>query len=265
MHLGSTSYLTDTAGNVSQFVWYAPYGESLVDEHLTTYENPFKFSGKELDDITGLYDHGARSRNPISTLWYGVDTLWEKSVDVGPYVYCYSNPVIFHDPTGKKDKPFDKTKDKYANPNPKTATPINRTDPKKNKRVYNCHSYAWEKSKGDPSDPRNKYVVSIGATRWDNNPDNNMDNYEQLKNDEPNKPKDRVIYYVDSNHNGSYDKGEVISHSAIVHKVDKEGNTILVKSKMGQNGISVNHPRAPKFYDNENGQPTNRAYFRKKH
>ena len=32
-HLGSTSYLTDTAGNVSQFVWYTPYGESLVDEH----------------------------------------------------------------------------------------------------------------------------------------------------------------------------------------------------------------------------------------
>ena len=67
-HLGSTSYLTDTAGNVSQFVCYTPYGEAIVDEHLTTYENPFKFSGKELDDITGLYDHGARSRNPISTL-----------------------------------------------------------------------------------------------------------------------------------------------------------------------------------------------------
>ncbi len=56
-HLGSTSYLTDTAGNVSQFVCYTPYGEAIVDEHLTTYENPFKFSGKELDDITGLYDH----------------------------------------------------------------------------------------------------------------------------------------------------------------------------------------------------------------
>ena len=30
-HLGSTSYLTDTAGNVSQFVCYTPYGESIVD------------------------------------------------------------------------------------------------------------------------------------------------------------------------------------------------------------------------------------------
>ena len=99
-HLGSTSYLTDTAGNVSQFVCYTPYGEAIVDEHLTSYENPFKFSGKELDDITGLYDHGARSRNPISTLWYGVDKLFEKYPEMGPYVYCAGNPIKLVDLDG---------------------------------------------------------------------------------------------------------------------------------------------------------------------
>ena len=102
-HLGSTSYLTDTAGNVSQFVCYTPYGEAIVDEHLTTYENPFKFSGKELDDITGLYDHGARSRNPVSTLWYGVDPLWEDYPEMSPYAYCHGNPVRLTDPTGMFD------------------------------------------------------------------------------------------------------------------------------------------------------------------
>ena len=101
-HLGSTSYLSDTVGNVSQFVWYAPYGEALVDEHTTTYENPFKFSGKELDDITGLYDHGDRSRNPISTLWYGVDILWEKHPEYSPFIYCEGNPVKLIDPDGKE-------------------------------------------------------------------------------------------------------------------------------------------------------------------
>ena len=101
MHLDSTSYLTDTAGNVSQFVWYAPYGESLVDEHTTTYENPFKFSGKELDDITGLYDHGARSRNPISTLWYGVDPRYEEFTEMSPFAYCHGNPVRLIDMDGE--------------------------------------------------------------------------------------------------------------------------------------------------------------------
>ena len=73
-----------------------------MDEHLTTYENPFKFSGKELDDITGLYDHGARSRNPISTLWYGVDILWEKHPEYSPFIYCAGNPVKLIDPDGRE-------------------------------------------------------------------------------------------------------------------------------------------------------------------
>jgi len=73
----------------------------LVDEHATTYENPFKFSGKEHDDITGLYDHGARSRDPKITMWYGGDPLFEKYPDMSPYVYCAGNPVKFIDPDGK--------------------------------------------------------------------------------------------------------------------------------------------------------------------
>ncbi len=101
-HLGSTSYLTDSAGSVCQFVCYTPYGEAFVDEHSTTYENPFKFSGKELDDITGLYDHGARSRNPITTIWLGVDNLFESYTDISPYAYCKANPLILLDPDGNR-------------------------------------------------------------------------------------------------------------------------------------------------------------------
>ena len=39
--IGSTSYLTDHDGNVSQFVCYTPYGETLVDEHLTGVDSTF--------------------------------------------------------------------------------------------------------------------------------------------------------------------------------------------------------------------------------
>ena len=35
------SYLTDHDGNVSQFVCYTPYGETLVDEHLTGVDSTF--------------------------------------------------------------------------------------------------------------------------------------------------------------------------------------------------------------------------------
>ncbi len=33
-HLGSSSYITNSAGMVSQHMEYMPFGETLVDEHL---------------------------------------------------------------------------------------------------------------------------------------------------------------------------------------------------------------------------------------
>ncbi len=101
-HLRSTTYLTDSVGNISQFVWYASYGEALIDEHVGSYENPYKFSGKELDENTGLYDHGARHREPASGVWYGVDALFEKYPEFSPYSYCGGNPVRFVDMDGRE-------------------------------------------------------------------------------------------------------------------------------------------------------------------
>ena len=103
-HLGSTSYITDTDGNTTQFVCYKPYGEALVDEHNTSYEQPWKFNGKELDSETGLYYYGARYYEPVLALWYGVDALAEKYPNIGGYVYCAGNPVRFVDPDGKDGK-----------------------------------------------------------------------------------------------------------------------------------------------------------------
>ncbi len=99
-HLGSTSYITDRDGNATQFVSYKPYGEALVDEHNTSYEQPWKFNGKELDAETGLYYYGARYYEPVLALWYGVDALAEKYPNMGGYVYCAGNPVMYIDPDG---------------------------------------------------------------------------------------------------------------------------------------------------------------------
>lgn len=91
-----------------------------------------------------------------------------------------------------------------------------------------------------------------------------MAGFEQLDKNEPNKKEDRVLYYVDSNHNGRYDPGEVIEHSAVVWEVDRNGYTKVVVSKLGQRGISFNHPRADTFYNYSPSTKTNtsRAYFR---
>ena len=77
-HLGSTSYVTDGDGNITQYEAYLPYGELLVDEHSSSESMPYKFNGKQLDDETGLYYYGARYMNPVASIWYGVDPLLEK-------------------------------------------------------------------------------------------------------------------------------------------------------------------------------------------
>ena len=101
-HLGSTSYITDDKGNITQYDAYLPYGELLVDEHSSSEDLPYKFNGKQFDDETGLYYYGARYMNPITSIWYGVDPLAEKYKEIGSYVYCADNPINLFDPDGQK-------------------------------------------------------------------------------------------------------------------------------------------------------------------
>ena len=90
-----------------------------------------------------------------------------------------------------------------------------------------------------------------------------MGAYRQLDFNDPNIVGDKVIYYVDSNSDSKYNQGEEIIHSAIVKSVDSAGYTTTVEGKMGQLGISVNHPNAPGYYErNQSGTRTSRAYFR---
>ena len=99
-HLGSTSYITDEKGNITQYDAYLPYGELLVDEHSSSEDLPYKFNGKQFDEETGLYYYGARYMNPMASIWYGVDPLAEKYKSIGGYVYCIGNPIKLIDIDG---------------------------------------------------------------------------------------------------------------------------------------------------------------------
>ena len=100
-HLGSTSYVTDGNGNITQYDAYLPYGELLVDEHSSSEDLPYKFNSKQFDEETGLYYYGARYMNPVTSLWYGVDPLAEKFPAESVHTYTHNNPVKFIDPNGK--------------------------------------------------------------------------------------------------------------------------------------------------------------------
>ena len=99
-HLGSTSYMTDLSGEVSQHVEYFPYGGVMTEERTSGTENPYLFNGKELDMETGLYYFHARYYD--GNQWITPDPLAEHPNQLGksPYLFSWGNPVNFNDPNG---------------------------------------------------------------------------------------------------------------------------------------------------------------------
>ena len=246
---------------------------------------PRSFNGKEKDPESGFHYYGARYYwSEMLTGWLSVDPMADKYPGISPYAYCVWNPVILVDPDGKKDRPF-RDGDKHVHDIRGTATFIMTHrigfmqvfSSYSILNTYNCHSYAWHGSWGDkdpaPGDiPYDQYGIT-SLPRWDQNPADDIRDVltrggRQLGSDEDNIVGDRVIYFTDQNGNGMYDDGEFISHSAIVTAVDDEGYTTEVTGKMGQRGISTNHPDAPGYYqtsiDPNTGreEKQSRAYFR---
>ena len=100
-YLGSTSMVLDADGNISQSVTYIPYGEIFVEERNGSWNSPYLFNSKELDEETGLYYYGARYLNPTNGMWLSTDPLFEKYVGMSPYNYCAGNPVKLVDVDGR--------------------------------------------------------------------------------------------------------------------------------------------------------------------
>ncbi|NLN25843.1 MAG: hypothetical protein GX163_09415 [Bacteroidetes bacterium] len=92
-HLGSSSYITNLDGEINQHMEYLPFGETLIEEHLNSYNSPFKFNAKEFDAETGNYYYGARYYDPKWSVWLSVDPLAEKYVSYSPYSFVANNPI----------------------------------------------------------------------------------------------------------------------------------------------------------------------------
>ena len=101
-HLGSASWITNTSGSPVQHLQYMPYGEPLVNERTTSYEERFTFTGKERDSETGYGYFGARYYDSdFLTGWLSVDPMADKYPSLSPYAYCAWNPVKLVDPDGR--------------------------------------------------------------------------------------------------------------------------------------------------------------------
>lgn len=100
-HLGSASLELDELAQIISYEEYAPYGSSTYQavRSETGSAKRYRYTGKERDEESGLYYHGARYFAPWLGRWTGTDP--QEFVDgLNTYNYVRSNPLVFVDDTG---------------------------------------------------------------------------------------------------------------------------------------------------------------------
>jgi len=82
---------------------YHPYGTTAFqyqDAGVKAVAKRYRYTGKERDEESGLYYHGARYYIPWLARWSAVDPLESKYAGMSPYNYGNCNPVRYNDPSG---------------------------------------------------------------------------------------------------------------------------------------------------------------------
>ncbi|TAL49997.1 hypothetical protein EPN81_04125 [Patescibacteria group bacterium] len=119
-HLGSTHVDTDAGGNVVEWILYEPYGWVLADAVVGAHDNPFKYTGKEIDDSTYLSYYGSRYLTPGLGVFTSQDPVYQTFGDApgaegrqqsilmlidpqlgNSYAYARGNPIRYADPDGR--------------------------------------------------------------------------------------------------------------------------------------------------------------------
>ncbi|EMB42996.1 RHS repeat-associated core domain-containing protein, partial [Treponema denticola] len=129
-HLQSAQFITNAKGEQYEHIEYTPYGELWIEETAPGIDKlPFRFTGKELDEETGLYYYGARYLDPKYSRWLSGDPALSDYIPKAPiddeakkhnenlpglggvyntvnlhvYHYAGNNPVKYIDPDGRTD------------------------------------------------------------------------------------------------------------------------------------------------------------------
>jgi RHS repeat-associated protein len=116
-HLGSASLELDDQAQILSYEEYTPYGSTSYQAVRSQTETPkrYRYAGKERDEESGLYYHGARYYSPWLGRWTSTDPVGiVDSTSLFPY--ARNNPVDRVDATGKQSKPKQEEQTKRATP-----------------------------------------------------------------------------------------------------------------------------------------------------
>ena len=102
-HLGSACLELDDKANVLSYEEYYSYGSTsyqAMDKTIKATAKRYRYTGKERDEESGLYYHGARYYACWLGRWVSCDPKESKNF----YAYGKQNPIFWFDPSGKDDR-----------------------------------------------------------------------------------------------------------------------------------------------------------------
>ncbi len=127
-HLQSASLELDEEGEIISYEEYHPYGTTsyqAMNASINAVAKRYRYTGKERDEESGLYYHGARYYIPWLARWSAVDPINSENYNLqkgygleknrnrqfldfcaSSYEYCYANPIRFIDPNGEQVNPL---------------------------------------------------------------------------------------------------------------------------------------------------------------
>ncbi|XZF16353.1 RHS repeat-associated core domain-containing protein [Chitinophagaceae bacterium MMS25-I14] len=106
-HLGSSTLELDENARTISYEEYHPYGTTAyqaLNSDVKAVAKRYRYTGKERDEESGLYYHGARYYIPWLARWSAVDPKESQRPGLSPYDYCSNNPINRTDPDGKQEK-----------------------------------------------------------------------------------------------------------------------------------------------------------------
>jgi len=109
-HLGSASLELDDAGKIISYEEYTPYGSTSYQAGRSQTETAkrYRYTGKERDEESGLYYHGARYYAAFLGRWTACDPIGIGD-GANTFLYVGANPIKFTDDFGtNSDDPLTK-------------------------------------------------------------------------------------------------------------------------------------------------------------
>ncbi|MBL7706324.1 MAG: RHS repeat-associated core domain-containing protein [Taibaiella sp.] len=103
-HLQSASLELDEEADIISYEEYHPYGTTAFqakNASINAVAKRYRYTGKERDEESGLYYHGARYYIPWLCRWTAIDPLESKYAGMSPYNYCENNPIKNIDDDGR--------------------------------------------------------------------------------------------------------------------------------------------------------------------